>query len=101
MAVTRLPGVKLTEKQFMAQVIQFAKLRGWLVYHTHNSQRSEPGFPDLVMVRGSRIIFAELKRDGAQLTTAQEKWLTALEATPAEEWAWWPDDWPAIERTLS
>ena len=47
----------MTEKQFMAQVVELAKLKGWLVYHTYDSRRSEPGFPDLCMVRKGTCLF--------------------------------------------
>ena len=59
----------MTEKQFQASVVQCAVLMGWMVYHPHDSRKSEPGFPDLTMARGhktddgveSRLVFAELK----------------------------------------
>jgi len=47
----------ITEKDFMRQVMELAKLYGYLAYHTHNSQRSQPGFPDLVLLRPSRLVF--------------------------------------------
>ena len=50
-----------------------------MVYHTYDSRKSEPGFPDLVLVRRGRIIFAELKRRGGQLTGAQGRWLNELD----------------------
>ncbi len=42
---------KLYEKPFQAQVVELARLSGWLTYHTHDSRRSQSGFPDLVLVR--------------------------------------------------
>lgn len=54
---------KLTEKQWQEQVVQLAKLCGWLVYHTWNSMHSAAGFPDLVLVRDTRIVFAEVKSE--------------------------------------
>jgi hypothetical protein len=35
-------------------------LLGWRVYHTWDSRKSEPDFPDLVLVR-DRVMFAELQ----------------------------------------
>lgn len=79
-----------------------------LAYHTHNSERSAPGFPDLVLVhpRKRKIIFAELKRDGEYPTTEQRLWLAALstieEACPHNVTValWRPADWPEIVHEL-
>lgn len=53
---------------------------GWLGYHTHRSQHSPAGFPDLVLVKGGRLIFAELKRQAASAkpTEEQRRWLAEL-----------------------
>ena len=89
-----------TEKQFQAAVVQFAKLTGWLVYHTHDSRRSEPGFPDLVLVRDDRIIYAELKTERGRMSAAQRTWQEALICAGAEHRVWRPSHWPIIESTL-
>ena len=60
--------MKQTEAQFQAAVIQYAELKGWMVYHTHDSRGSRPGFPDLTMVRDGVLIFAELKSERGRLT---------------------------------
>ena len=94
-----------TEAQFTAAVREYAMLCGWRYYHTHDSRRSDPGFPDCVLVRGERLIFAELKLDKARSkpTEAQEAWLTALALLPTP-WVrvcvWRPSDWPSIEEML-
>ncbi len=41
------------EGDFQAGVVRLAELRGWLVYHTHDSRRSQPEFPDLTLAEGS------------------------------------------------
>jgi hypothetical protein len=93
--------VPITEKQFEAQVRQLAHLYGWLCYHTWRSIHSPAGFPDLVLVRGSRLVFAELKTARGKLTAAQQQWLEALRQTAAEVYVWRPDDWDAIVACLS
>jgi hypothetical protein len=70
----------MLERDLQAQIIQVATMLGYLVFHDYNSQRSTPGFPDLVLVheRTGALILAELKRDGQHPTPAQTRWLTAL-----------------------
>ena len=63
-----------TEKEWQATVILTARTLGWTVYHTHDSRRSEPGFPDLVLARETLLMFVELKTDkpSSQLTDGPE-----------------------------
>lgn len=68
----------ISEKTFQQQIVTLAKVTGWMVYHTYDSRKSEPGFPDLVMVKDGRLIFAEVKTEKGKLTEAQGKWATAL-----------------------
>lgn len=89
------------EADFQKQVIQVAERFGWLVYHTYDSRRCAPGFPDLVLVKGSRVIFAELKSHRGRLTPEQKAWIEALErAEEVEAMVWKPKDWRNIERIL-
>ena len=90
----------MTEEQWLQQVRELARLKGWRIYHTRDSRRSDPGFPDLVLVRGDRLIFAELKREKGRLTESQRTWLAALEET-AETHVWRPSDWEAVIEVLS
>lgn len=97
----------MKEAEFQAAVIQAARFLGWLVYHTHDSRRSEPGFPDLVLVRraDARVVFAELKTTSG-VSSEQRKWLDALGAAAhhgegIEVYVWRPDDWPKIEKVLA
>lgn len=90
-----------SEKAFMWRVINEAESRQWLCYHTFTSVRSEPGFPDLVMVRKSRLIFAELKSEKGKLSKEQETWLASLRLTAVEVYCWRPSDWSEIQRVLA
>lgn len=91
---------KLTEKQFMAQVIQLAKLFGWRVYHTHDSRRSVAGFPDLVLLKGEVLLVAELKVGKNDVTDEQWGWLRSFEQAGGRTFVWYPDQWDEIEREL-
>ena len=89
----------VTEKDFLAKVREMATLLGWRTYHTHRSDRSEAGFPDLVMVRGKRLIFAELKTMKGKVDREQHAWLNALRPV-AEVYLWRPDQGNEIEERL-
>lgn len=69
-----------TEAQFQSLVIDLARRLGWRCYHTHDSRRSVPGFPDLVLVHADHgLMFRELKRaNGGRVTPQQHEWLDAL-----------------------
>jgi hypothetical protein len=85
------------EKQFLAVVVEAARLLGWRVYHTYDSRRSAAGFPDLVAVRGPRLVVAELKTAAGKTSADQNEWLAALAAVPGVEvYEWRPDDWNAV-----
>ncbi len=92
---------KLSEKHFQAQVVELARLSGWLTYHTHDSRHSQAGFPDLVMVRAPRVVFAELKSESGRIRPGQGQWLEALgDSESVEARLWRPSDWPEIEEAL-
>jgi hypothetical protein len=92
----------VSEREFMSQVVQLAKHCGWRVYHTHDSRRSEAGFPDLVLVRRStcECVHAELKSDRGKPTAEQAAWLADLRLAGLRVYLWRPADWPEIERVL-
>lgn len=102
---TKIQGNKLrpavSEADFLATVIELATLCGWLVYHTYDSRRSQAGFPDLVLVRGGRLVFAELKTAKGPVRPAQQRWLKELEASGVEAFIWRPKDWEEIEQLLT
>jgi choline dehydrogenase-like flavoprotein len=92
-----------SEKVFMARIISEAKKLDWLVYHTHDARRSEPGFPDLVLVKaGQPVWLVECKTETGRLTQAQTTWLDTLHAS-AQTIAvdvWRPTDWDTIREIL-
>lgn len=94
--------LKQSEKQFQAAVVEYAKLNGWKTYHTFDSRRSDPGFPDLVLSRGDRLVFLELKSETGRASTAQLEWLDALHRAPGiTVGVVRPRDWSTIEEMLS
>ena len=83
----------MLERELQQQVIDLAKMLGYLVWHAYDSRRSAPGFPDLVMVheRNGATLYAELKRDGQHPTVDQRRWLHAL-ALRGAAYVWRPAD---------
>jgi len=73
----------MTEKEFNQQVIELARLCGWLVYHTWTSIHSANGFPDLCLVKklfsGDIIaLVVEEKSEKGKISTFQIEWLELL-----------------------
>lgn len=98
----------VTEASFQRQVEALLTGYGWRWYHAPDNRPSNgfvqnvrAGFPDIVAVRGDRMIFAELKRETGKVSPAQEEWLAALQAAQAEVYVWRPRDVEEISRILA
>lgn len=76
----------MNEKQIQQGLIDTAGMTGWLSYHTFDSRRSAPGFPDLVLVHAKRgeLAFVECKGPRGILSPEQQEWLAALESIADE-----------------
>jgi hypothetical protein len=91
-----------TERQFQAAVVALAQWCDWRTFHPWLSVHSAGGWPDLVLLRGERLICAELKVGNRQPTLLQRAWLDELAAVRGvESYCWHPADWEAIEGVLS
>jgi hypothetical protein len=94
----RLP---VNEGALLDHVRKLLRDRGWLGYHTRDSRGSDPGFPDVVALRGPRLVVAELKSEGRKPTMAQTEWLRGFtSAGVLEVYLWRPEDIPEINRVL-
>lgn len=85
----------MTEKDFQTGVLKLARFHGFsLAYHTFDSRRSAPGFPDLILVnpRTGRILARELKRNRGKVTPDQKEWLDGLTACGMDAGVWRPND---------
>lgn len=119
----------MREDDWQQQVVDLAQALRWRVAHFRPARTLDgwrtavaadgKGFPDLVLVRGPRLLFVELKTDrtGSKLSPEQQQWVADLEAvanalagpvsrgmatreglpgivTPAlEVYVWRPSDW--------
>lgn len=91
----------LSEAEFQGWLITTAQVLGWRAFHPYDSRRSEAGFPDVTLVRGERLIFAELKTMKGKVTGAQQDWLDALGQVPAVlAVVWRPDQMDEILEVL-
>jgi hypothetical protein len=93
---------QISEEALLERVRRLARLTGWHLYHTRDSRRSEPGFPDLLLVHpDSPIALAvELKRERGRLSAAQTRWLALLAGRRLRVGVWRPSHWDQIEAIL-
>ena len=70
----------MREKDLESYAEGYLRSSGWMVYHTYDSRRSEPGFPDIVAIKGDRLLVLELKSAGGKVSEAQAEWLKAFAA---------------------
>lgn len=114
--MTRL---RVPERAWTAQVLALAAIHGWKRAHFRPARTKDRrtgqdtwrtpvqgdgvGFPDLLLLRGNRLIAAELKTDDAprDLPAAQAEWLRAFQDAGAETYAWRPRDLDAVQAALA
>ena len=84
----------IPEKHLATDVAREAKRWHWLRYHTFRADRSPAGYPDECLVKGQRLVFAELKRHTESPTLPQVEWLDMLSliGDPVEVYLWRPED---------
>lgn len=91
----------MPERDLLDFALDAAAKFGWFAYHTFDSRRSSGGFPDLVLVRRGRLIFAELKRERENPRPDQQAWLDLLSGVPAVDvHVWRPSDCDLIIEVL-
>lgn len=107
----------MTEAELQSVVIELAQLKGWLVHHDRPARTAKgwrtpiqgtPGFPDLVLARNGRVIFAELKSERGAMRGDQLRWMRELavedvRGADVELEVWRPEDWRngTIEEALA
>jgi hypothetical protein len=102
----------MSESAFTRLVIKAAQMRGWRTFHTPRSMTGKgqwltavlgdgKGFPDLLLLREHRTIFAELKVGYKKPRPEQLSWLCALAFAGHETAVWYPKDWNEIKEILA
>ncbi|MER6010206.1 VRR-NUC domain-containing protein [Streptomyces bluensis] len=92
-----------SEEQWRRQVREIAARYGWrLQYHTADSRRSDPGWPDEVFghLGQHRTLFIEFKTDTGRIRPAQRGWLAHLANSGFEVAVWRPRDLPTVLQVL-
>lgn len=72
----------MTEAELLANIKAAAKEWGWLAFHNRYSIGSDPGWPDLVLVKDGLLLAWEVKGNRGKLSPAQEAWLASLAQVP-------------------
>jgi hypothetical protein len=101
----KAPPRRQPEREFQDDILAFAEEAGWeLIYHTRDSRKvieSGKGFPDLVLVKAPRLIFAEVKAKNGWVKPEQRRWLDELEsAGKPEVYVWKPRQMGEIREVL-
>lgn len=95
-----------SERQFQSFVIARALNNGWTYYHAPDNKPDKngriqsgivKGFPDLVLLKGSKLVFAELKTETGRVSPEQKEWLAKLSATGCETYIWRPSQWKEVD----
>lgn len=101
----------ITEAEFQRQVTDLATMLGWSWAHFRPARTTRgwrvpvsgplgAGWPDLVLVRDDRLIFAELKRSVRNRPSVDQTFALTLLADAAEVYVWYPEDIDEIARVL-
>mgnify|MGYP001570236054 FL=1 len=112
----------VTEKDFLASIIELAQAHNWKVTHFRPGMTSRvdrsgkpiwvtpvqadgKGFPDLVLARDGQLLFVEAKSEKGKPSEDQLKWFrelskVAYSSPRVEVFCWKPSDWPSIEEML-
>ncbi len=93
-------ALRVSEAELQSGIIAAAHAYGYKVAHFRPAKTAKGwrtavaadgrGFPDLVIAKPGRLIFAELKSSVGLLTDAQRGWIESL----PNAYVWTPKDWP-------
>ncbi len=110
------PRPRRNEEAVWQQTVNAALVaHGWRWFHHQDSRRvarvsglppvlealGPVGFPDLIALRGERLLAIELKAAQGRMAPAQSAWLAAFLLVGAEVYIWRPADREAMERALA
>lgn len=82
----------MREAVLLQRCRELARLLGVLTYHTHDSRRSEAGYPDLHLLGAGVDAYRELKTQRGRITSDQHTYLDRLAACGHDVAVWRPAD---------
>lgn len=109
MAISRPLLIPQTEAEFQRVVTDYAELRGWDWMHIGRTGKYVAngakgtlgkGWPDLLLVRGRRMVIAELKAQKSDPVPEHQKRVLQRLSEAAETHIWRPSDLPFILEEL-
>ena len=86
---------KREEDDTLGQMRQVFEAMGFLTYHTYDSRRCPPGFPDLWVIGFGKLLVLELKAGRNTTTTEQDRWLAELRAAGIDARVYHVSQWPS------
>ena len=100
-----LVQAEMSEDDLLAEVAQLLTLGGWRWHHMRRSDlgqpMGDPGFPDIIAVRGGVLLAIELKAAKGRLEVGQREWLDDIaSSTPSYALIWRPTDLERIRAIL-
>ncbi|GAA1337225.1 VRR-NUC domain-containing protein [Arthrobacter roseus] len=97
----------ITERRFQSTVQNLMTAYKWKWFHAPDNrpvngriQGVKAGFPDLIAVRGQRVIVAELKTETGRVSEDQKEWLFLFDHAGITSYVWRPRDTEAIKLIL-
>lgn len=93
MTVNAAAASLMSEDDLMKRVQRMCRDLKLLAYHTHDSRKSAPGYPDWHIVGRDASVFRECKTETGRTTKEQDEWIDRLRAAGHDVDVWRPRDW--------
>ncbi len=102
--------VQLSEAEFQGQLVKVAESLGWDWMHIGRTGKYVAngakgtlgtGWPDLLLLRGHRIVCAELKAQDAPLPSISQREVLLKLSGAVEAYCWRPSQWNEILEVLA
>lgn len=106
-SVPRVTECPMSEADFQTRVVDYARLRGWMLVHYRPARtktgvrtplQGDKGCPDLILARHGRVLLIELKSDKGRVSPEQKTWLAHLGQHGR---LYRPADWPELQELLA